>query len=83
MKVRRRVILKFIRRRAWQRDPHCAYCGRRLEWNEATLDHVEPRSKGGSDRCANLVLSCEPCNVRKSNRLLTPDLLRELAGVEG
>jgi hypothetical protein len=43
----------------------CAYCHARglpLE-----LDHVMPRSRGGSDRVSNLVASCRPCNERKGN----------------
>lgn len=32
------------------------------------IDHVHPRSKGGSDRVSNLVLACIPCNQTKGNR---------------
>jgi len=48
----------------WQRQ--CGYCGakdKRLE-----VDHIVPRSHGGSDRVSNLTLSCEPCNKRKNQR---------------
>lgn len=44
-------------------DP-CAYCGA-----EATLvDHVMPRSRGGSNKRRNLVPACKPCNSAKGNR---------------
>jgi len=44
----------------------CAYCG--AENVPLEIDHIHPRSKGGSDRVSNLTLACFPCNQRKSNR---------------
>lgn len=54
----------------------CAYCGERArttaEREEMTIDHVVPRSRGGSSNdFANLVTACRPCNGRKADR--TPD----------
>jgi 5-methylcytosine-specific restriction endonuclease McrA len=37
----------------------------------AQIDHVMPRSRGGSNKLDNLVLCCGPCNVDKRAR--TPD----------
>ncbi|ANB02994.1 RNA-guided endonuclease IscB [Ectothiorhodospira sp. BSL-9] len=48
----------------WQR--RCAYCGARdlpLE-----VDHIHPRSRGGSDRVSNLTLACHDCNQAKGNQ---------------
>lgn len=36
-----------------------------------TLDHVRPRSKGGTDEPENLKTCCRDCNVRKADKLLT------------
>jgi len=44
----------------------CLYCG--AKDCPLNLDHVEPKSKGGSLRPGNLVLACVSCNLRKSNR---------------
>jgi 5-methylcytosine-specific restriction endonuclease McrA len=44
----------------------CAYCGRGETRFE--LDHVLPRSRGGSNRVSNLALSCHDCNVAKGNQ---------------
>ena len=42
----------------------CAYCGRHGD----TVDHVVPRSRGGSNAWDNLVCACRPCNNRKADR---------------
>jgi hypothetical protein len=55
------------RRNVFHRDGHtCQYCGCS---NEAlSIDHVFPRSRGGSDSWDNVATACLPCNVRKANR---------------
>lgn len=49
----------------------CQYCYRILPSVELTLDHVQPRSRGGGSSWENLVACCHPCNNRKGSR--TPD----------
>jgi len=54
------------RRAVFARDRfRCQYCGadKRL-----TVDHVVPRSKGGTDTWENVVASCAPCNLKKGDR---------------
>lgn len=41
----------------------CAYCG--ATGIPLNIDHLWPRSRGGSDRITNLVLACIPCNQAK------------------
>jgi hypothetical protein len=50
----------------------CVYCGITLDQlleayddNFLTVDHVKPRSKGGSNKPENLVTSCYDCNQLK------------------
>lgn len=45
----------------------CFYCGR----DASHVDHVFPRSRGGSDDLSNLVPSCARCNLSKRDR--TPE----------
>lgn len=45
----------------------CAYCGRKAD----TIDHVVPRSRGGSHDWVNCVAACRTCNSRKADRLLS------------
>jgi hypothetical protein len=56
--VREYVLLKW--------NHQCAYCDTRDVPLE--LDHVQPRSKHGSNRVSNLTLACTSCNQRKSNQ---------------
>ncbi|HLX58979.1 MAG TPA: RNA-guided endonuclease IscB, partial [Ktedonobacteraceae bacterium] len=44
----------------------CVYCGRANTAFE--LDHIRPRSRGGSNRVSNLALSCHHCNTIKGDR---------------
>lgn len=48
----------------WQRT--CVYCG--AKGIPLQIEHLVPKSRGGSDRVSNLTLACEPCNVRKGNQ---------------
>lgn len=43
----------------------CRYCGTALNESTIRLDHVHPKSKGGSNREDNLVASCSRCNGLK------------------
>lgn len=44
----------------------CAYCGKtKVPLN---IEHIHPRSLGGSDRVSNLAIACIPCNENKGNK---------------
>jgi hypothetical protein len=63
--VREYLLEKFNRK--------CAYCAAtdtRLE-----IDHVHPRSRGGSNRVSNLALACHSCNQAKGNQDIKDFLL--------
>ena len=47
----------------------CQYCNKKFGAGELTLDHVVPRSRGGSNTWENLVACCLRCNNRKGDRL--------------
>jgi 5-methylcytosine-specific restriction endonuclease McrA len=64
--------VRFSRLNVYARDEStCQYCGRRFARSELNLDHVIPRSRGGSTNWENVVCSCVPCNLRKGGR--TPE----------
>jgi 5-methylcytosine-specific restriction endonuclease McrA len=60
----------------------CAYCD--AENVPLEIDHIHPRSKGGSDRIANLSIVCHDCNQRKGNMPLeqflanSPERIRKI-----
>lgn len=64
----------------WRRT--CAYCG--ATGVPLNIDHIHPRSRGGSDRIANLTLACVPCNQQKNDQSVAdflkgrPTLLAQL-----
>ena len=43
----------------------CAYC--QQEATRWEVDHILPRSRGGSNRISNLALACHPCNQAKGD----------------
>lgn len=59
----------FTRRNLFLRDNFtCQYCGRRCTSDHLSVDHVVPRSRGGSTTWENCVLACVGCNARKADR---------------
>ena len=49
---------------------HCQYCGRRFPSSSITIDHVIPKSKGGTTRWNNVVAACATCNRKKGSKSL-------------
>lgn len=63
-------------------DRKCTYCG--IQNVPLQIEHIHPKSKGGTNRISNLCLACQPCNLSKgvqdvkdflSNK---PDLLKKI-----
>jgi 5-methylcytosine-specific restriction endonuclease McrA len=56
------------RRAVFARDGHrCQYCGNHAD----SIDHVLPRSRGGTHEWENVTACCRGCNLRKRDR--TPE----------
>jgi 5-methylcytosine-specific restriction endonuclease McrA len=67
VRVPYRATAPLTRRAVFARDGwSCQYCGAAAE----NLDHVVPRSKGGTHTWDNVVAACRRCNSRKENRLI-------------
>ncbi len=56
--VREYLLEKFGRK--------CVYCG--AENTPLQIEHIVPKSRGGSNRVSNLTLACEVCNQKKGNQ---------------
>ncbi len=66
VKVPYRARASLTRKAVFARDEWtCQYCGGPAE----NVDHVIPRSRGGTHTWENVVASCRRCNARKENRL--------------
>ncbi|MEJ7813105.1 MAG: HNH endonuclease [Gemmatimonadaceae bacterium] len=67
------------REQLFERDRHrCVYCAEVFPPEALTVDHVQPRVRGGDRSGGNLVTACGACNTRKGHRRLS-DYLTENA----
>lgn len=70
--VKAALIFEYGRRQAEQYKkkiiPRCCYCNK--EGSRLEIEHIRPKSKGGSDSWQNLTLACRECNIKKGD--LTP-----------
>ena len=48
-------------------DGHCAYCGKKIDFDDLSIDHLIAVSKGGTDEVDNLIPCCYLCNHQKDN----------------
>ena len=64
----------------FRRDGYrCVYCGGQFEPEALTVDHVQPRVRGGDSSPGNVVTACGGCNTAKGHRRLAEFLLAEPA----
>ena len=64
IRPRYNTLTAVSRRGVLRRDSHrCAYCGKAAH----TIDHVQPKSRGGADSWENLVAACLRCNNAKGD----------------
>ena len=67
VRVPRQTRVAITRRSVFARDDHrCQYCGAQAE----NIDHVVPKSRGGTHTWDNVVAACRRCNASKEDRLL-------------
>jgi len=61
----------------WKRK--CAYCG--AKDTPLEVEHINPKSRGGSNRVSNLTLACHDCNQKKGSMTAAkfghPDIQRK------
>ena len=61
-------------------DGRCALCGRKILYEDMTLDHITPLSMGGNDTLDNLQCTCKACNQFKSN-ILPDDFMNRITEI--
>jgi hypothetical protein len=58
-----------LRERIFARDgSRCVYCAGLFPPEQLSLDHVQPRARGGDNSPGNLVTACLACNTRKGHQ---------------
>lgn len=60
---------------------HCCYCNRDLHdaaAHDITLDHLTPKSAGGSNDATNLVTACKTCNCARGNKTVAKFLSQQV-----
>jgi len=62
-------------------NTYCVYCGKLLDTTSATIDHVIPLSRGGTNTIGNRVYACVECNSSKADMLL-PEWYAKIFGVK-
>lgn len=61
--------VKWSRLRVLKRDKFvCQYCGKQTSMTALTIDHVQPKSRGGGTTWENCVAACYDCNAKKADR---------------
>ncbi|MEW6775898.1 MAG: HNH endonuclease [Bdellovibrionota bacterium] len=61
--------VKFNRLNIFARDRNrCQYCGKRFARSDLNIDHVVPKTQGGTTCWENVVCSCIRCNRLKGGR---------------
>lgn len=67
-------LSKKIRFEVFKRDKFtCQYCGKSAPEVILELEHIKPKSKGGTNRITNLLTACFDCNRGKGAKLLSDD----------
>ena len=51
-------------------DFRCVYCGERFETDDLSIDHIQPKMRGGDGSAGNVVTACRGCNTIKGSRTL-------------
>ena len=71
----RQPIPEDVKLLVWARDGGaCVRCGSKAGLH---FDHIIPVAKGGGNSEANIQILCEPCNLRKADKIATPLKSRE------
>lgn len=58
----------------------CGICGKPIDFEDMTVDHKIPISKGGANEFSNLQPACHCCNLIK-NSLTMSELIEKMAEI--
>jgi len=52
----------------WRDQNQCQYCAKKFKTCDLTIDHILPKSRGGTKSWTNLTTACKKCNQAKGNK---------------
>lgn len=58
----------------------CALCGRKITYDNMTLEHIVPLAMNGADDVSNLQCTCEACNLFKGS-VLPDDFMERITEI--
>lgn len=68
------------RLKMWKENPYCFVCDEEIKcFNQASIEHIIPKSEGGSNKPYNLAVSHKKCNSIKSNIMYRDEWKLQLA----
>lgn len=68
MPVHRRI--QNAKREFWEKSKVCAICKKQIDtYDEANIDHIYPKTLGGTNARRNLQLTHQTCNSKKSDKV--------------
>lgn len=63
-------LRRYFKVKLWDKSHICVGCEKEIKtFDEASIDHIIPRSKGGRTRWANVQLMHRNCNSKKSSKI--------------
>ena len=76
------MVSRTVEKAIYEKYQHCcAICGRETAFDDGEVDHIKPKTKGGTDKPNNLQWLCHRCNKLKGSTR-TNDEVRELLNIE-
>lgn len=82
--MKRSARQRFVQ--AWVAKHDCFWCGKLFTYrghHAPTVEHFIPRSRGGRNWQANLVVAHYGCNMRRTNRIPNEDEMRAFVKIKG
>ena len=73
MSKKQKDVRKHLLANDWGFGLCCYWCRQDFPFEQLTLDHLRPSSKGGSNNLENLRLACCKCNRSRGNSLFPPE----------